>query len=77
MHPPIDLTLRRIGERLQKAGEDIVQTPMPWTFLDLLCQLDDKEEALADKADDTTPAYRGRSPPRLRCQGWGRHLDDA
>ena len=54
MRSPIDLSLRRIGEGLQKEGEEIVQTPMPWNFLDLLCKLDEKEEALGDKADNTT-----------------------
>ena len=59
MRSPIDPSLRRIGERLQKDGEDTVQTPMPWTFLDLLCKLDEKEEALGDKADDSTREHRG------------------
>ena len=34
MRTPISLTLRTIGEGLKKDGEDTVQTPMPWTFLD-------------------------------------------
>jgi hypothetical protein len=59
MPTPIDLSLRRIGERLQKDGEDTVQTPMPWTFLDLLCQLDEREETLADQTDAPLPAHRG------------------
>ena len=59
MRPPIDLSLRRIGEGLKKDGEDMVQTPMPWTFLDLLCQLDEKEEALVSRADETTTEHRG------------------
>ena len=58
MRNPIDLSLRRIGEGLQKDGEDTVQTPMPWTFLDLLCTLDEKEEAAGNKADETTPEHR-------------------
>ena len=53
MRTPIDLSLRRIGEGLQKDGEDMVQTPMPWTFLDLLCALDEKEEAAEGKPADT------------------------
>ena len=59
MRSRIDLSLRRIGEGLQKDGEDTVQTPMPWTFLDLLCKLDEKEEALGEKADDMTREHRG------------------
>ena len=59
MRSPIDLSLRTIGEGLKEDGEDIVQTPMPWTFLDLLCKLDEKEEALGDKADDPTREHRG------------------
>ena len=55
----IDLTLRRIGEGLQRAGEDTVQTPMPWLFLELLCQLDEKEEELGSKAQEATRECRG------------------
>ena len=58
MRTPINLTLQTIGEGLKKDGEDTVQTPMPWTFLDLLCQLDEKEEALVSRADDTTREHR-------------------
>ena len=49
----LDLTLSQIGERLQWAGEGMVQTPMPWLFLELLCQLDEKEEAIVNGDDDT------------------------
>ena len=59
MRSPIDPSLRRIGEKLKKDGEDTVQTPMPWTFIDLLCKLDEKEEVLGDKADDTRREHRG------------------
>jgi hypothetical protein len=47
----LDPTLLHIGERLQKEGERTVQKPMPWLFLELLCQLDEKEEAAATKVD--------------------------
>jgi hypothetical protein len=61
----LDLTLSRIGERLQRDGEATVQTPMPWHFLELLCQLDEKEEALADEANDRAreQSSREREPP--------------
>ena len=45
MRSPIDLSLRTIGERLKEDGENTVQTPMPWTFLDLLCKLDERGNA--------------------------------
>jgi hypothetical protein len=44
------------GERLQREGERTVQKPMPWLFLELLCQLDEKEEAVATKVDDAEMA---------------------
>lgn len=63
----LDPTLRQIGERLQRAGEETVQTPMPWHFLELLCQLDEKEEALANEATDRAREQRRRkSAPRVR-----------
>ena len=46
MRTPHDPTLRHIGEKLQKVGEATVQQPLPWRFLDLLCQLDEREDAL-------------------------------
>ncbi len=51
----LDPALSAIGERLRKARATIAQKPMPWRFLDLLCQLDEKEEAEAarQKADLT------------------------
>ena len=54
MRTPINLTLRTIGEGLKKDGEATVQTPMPWTFLDLLCQLDEKEDAAEGNLADAT-----------------------
>ena len=48
----LDPTLSHLGEKLQKAGEATVQTPMPWHFMELLCQLDEKEEALANGANN-------------------------
>jgi hypothetical protein len=63
----LDATLRQIGERLQKAGEETVQTPMPWQFLELLCQIDEKEEALANDTNDRAWEQRCReSAPRVR-----------
>ena len=63
----LDLTLSRIGERLQWDGEATVQTPMPWRFLELLCQLDEKEEALADEAKDRAREQSSReSEPRIK-----------
>lgn len=63
----LDPTLRQIGERLQRAGEETVQTPMPWLFLELLCQLDEKEKALANEANDRAREQRSReSAPRVR-----------
>ena len=62
----LDLTLSRIGERLQRDGEATVQTPMPWRFLEALCQLDEKEEALADEANDRAREQSSReSEPRV------------
>lgn len=63
----LDPTLRQMGERLQKAGEETVQTPMPWQFLELLCQIDEKEEALANEINDGAREERCReSAPRVR-----------
>jgi hypothetical protein len=46
-------TLSQIGKGLHTEGEATVKTPMPWNFLELLCQLDEKEEALAsDEAEE-------------------------
>jgi hypothetical protein len=45
-------TLLHIGERLRTEGERTLQTAMPWRFLDLLCQLEETEEAAASNADD-------------------------
>ena len=59
MRTEIDLTLRRLGEGLQTAGEATVQQPLPWRFLELLCQLDEKEEAVGTKAADMTRAHDG------------------
>ena len=59
MRTPIDPTLRYIGEKLQKVGEATVQKRLPWHFLDLLCQLDEKEEAVGTKAADMTRAHDG------------------
>lgn len=56
----LDPTLRQMGERLQRAGEETVETPMPWHFLELLCQLDEKEEALAIEAIDRARDQRSR-----------------
>ena len=39
-----DPTLRQLGEKLHQVGEATVQQPLPWRFLDLLCQIDEKEE---------------------------------
>ena len=50
MRTEIDLTLRRLGEAT-------VQKPLPWRFLELLCQLDEKEEAVGTKAADMTPDH--------------------
>ena len=60
MRTEIDLTLRRLGEGLQRAGEATVQKPLPWRFLDLLCQLDEKEEEVGTKAADMTRAHHDR-----------------
>ena len=38
-----ETTLRHIGEKLQKVGEATVREPLPWRFIDLLCQLDERE----------------------------------
>jgi hypothetical protein len=61
MRAPLSPTLRHIGEELQRAGEDTVQTPMPWRFLDLLCRLDEVEEAAASRPAEATGADQ-------RCQ---------
>ena len=57
MRTPIDPKLRHIGEKLQKVREETVQKPMPWRFLDLLCQLDEKEEAVGPNVADMTPDH--------------------
>jgi hypothetical protein len=62
----LDPTLRQISERLQRAGEETVQTPMPWLFLELLCQLDEKEEALANEANDRAREQQPRERPCVR-----------
>jgi hypothetical protein len=63
----LDPTLRQIGKRLQTEGEATVQTPMPWDFLELLCQLDEKEEALANEASDKAEEERNsESAPVVR-----------
>ena len=49
MHTALDLTLRRLGEGLQRPGEATVQKPLPWRFLELLRQLDEREEAVSAK----------------------------
>ncbi len=59
MRSEIDPTLRCLGKGLQKAGEATVQEPLPWRFLELLSQLDEKEEAVGTKAADATRAHRG------------------
>ena len=63
MRTEIDLTLRRLGEGLQRMNEATVQKPLPWRFLDLLCQLDDKEEAVRGKGADMTRLTTTASPP--------------
>ena len=63
----LDPSLRQIGEGLQMAGEGTVQTPMPWHFLELLCQLDEKEKAIGNEADDRTREHGGwESAARVR-----------
>ncbi len=60
-------TLAQIGERLQREGVETVQTLMPWHFLELLCQLDEKEEALANEADERAREQRnGEDAPVVR-----------
>ena len=59
MRTEIDMTLRRLGEGLKRVGEETVQKPLPWRFLELLCQLDEKEEAVGTKAADMTRAHPG------------------
>ena len=61
MRTEIDLTLRRLGEGLQRAGEETVQKPLPWRFLELLCQLDEKEEAQGTKFAEMTPDHSPQS----------------
>ncbi|MFM9848892.1 MAG: hypothetical protein ACKVP3_17210 [Hyphomicrobiaceae bacterium] len=61
--------MRQIGEQLQRAGQETVQTPMPWLFLELLCQLDEKEEARANEANERAREQRRReSAPRVRAE---------
>jgi hypothetical protein len=61
----LDPTLFQIGDRLQREGERTVQKPMPWRFLDLLCQLDEKEEVLAaEKAGKRGRLRRSRNRRR-------------
>jgi hypothetical protein len=63
----LDQTLSQIGKGLQREGEATVQTPMPWHFLELLCQLDEKEEALANEASDKAREQRnGEDAPVVR-----------
>ena len=57
MRTALDLTLRRLGEGLQRAGEETVQMPLPRRLLELLRQLDEKEEAVGTKAADMTRAH--------------------
>ena len=59
MRTEIDMTLRRLGEGLKRVGEETVQKPLPWRFLELLCQLDEKEEAVGTNAADMTRAHHG------------------
>ncbi len=61
MRTEIDLTLRRLSEGLQRAGEATVQKPLPWRLLELLCQLDEKEEAIATKGADVSRAEHNRA----------------
>ena len=61
----LDPTLRQIGEGLQMAGEATVQTLMPWHFLELLCQLDEKEEAIVNDDDHRTQEHC-ENAPRVR-----------
>ena len=58
----LDPTLRQIGKGLQMAEEATVQTPMPWHFLELLCQLDEKEETIVNDDDDRTQEHCVNAP---------------
>jgi hypothetical protein len=59
--------LSQIGKGLQTEGVATVRTLMPWHFLELLCQLDEKEEALADEAQDSAREQSSReSEPRVK-----------
>ena len=62
MRTPHDPTLRHIGEKLQKVGEATVRQPLPWRFLDLLCQLDEREDALRQRERDDTESPQRRGP---------------
>jgi hypothetical protein len=62
-----ETTLRHIGEKLQKDGDATVRQPLPWRFIDLLCQLDEREETMRSNAADRTPDHMTtRSPPANR-----------
>ena len=52
-----ETTLRHIGEKLQKVGEATVRQPLPWRFIDLLCQLDEREETMRSNAADRAPDH--------------------
>ena len=64
----LDPCLSQIGEGLHRAGEATVQTPMPWHFLELLCQLDEKEEADASAADDAAREHRDADAARIQSE---------
>jgi hypothetical protein len=65
MQTALNPTLRHIGKELQKVGETTVRQPLPWRFLDLLCQLDEKEDALrASGRRDTESAATTRPRPQ-------------
>ena len=67
MRSEIDPTLRCLGEGLQKAGEATVQKPLPWRFLELLCQLDEKEVDMTRAHDGYEAAYRRMSHDQRRA----------
>ena len=52
-----ETTLRHIGEKLQKDGDATVRQALPWRFIDLLCQLDEREETMRSNAADRTPDH--------------------
>jgi hypothetical protein len=66
MRAPLNPTLRHIGERLQREGEDTVQTPLPWAFLDRLCRLDEVEEAAARATGDKIVDHVRDEPDQSR-----------